>query len=48
MESLNKINEQAIFLFIALEEETVTKINPDYKKLNELDEFTEIWELVKK
>ena len=48
MENLNKINEQAMFLFVVLEEETVTKITPDYKKLNEIDEFTEIWELVKK
>lgn len=52
MENLNKIKEQAILLFVAVEEEKVIKTNeitPDYyKQLNEVNEFTEIWELVKK
>jgi len=52
MENLNKVKEQAIFLFVSLEEESITQINEItpvyYKKLNEVDEFTEIWELVKK
>ena len=52
MKNLNKIKEPTILLFVAVEEENVTQVNeitPDYyKKLNKVDEFTEIWELVKK
>jgi len=52
MKNLNKINEQAIFLFVAVEEEKEKQTNEiksvNCKNQNEVDEFTEIWELVKK
>ena len=52
MKSFNKIREQAILLFVAVEKESVKQTKEtklvSCKNQNEVDEFTEIWELVKK
>ena len=50
MKNLDRIKKNAILLFIAVEE--VKQINEtklvNCKNQNRVDEFTEIWELVKK
>lgn len=50
MKNLDRIKKNAILLFIAVEE--VKQINEtklvNCKSQNEVDELTEIWELVKK
>ena len=44
--------KQAVILFVAIEEEKKNDINDiksvNYKSQNEVEEYTEIWELVKK
>jgi len=52
MNDIRRVKKQAILLFVALEEENIKQINNaktvNCKKQNEVNEFTEIWELVKK
>ena len=51
MKTLKKPNMQSIFLFVAVEEEQCKPVNElksiKSKNQNEVDEFTEIWEIVK-
>ena len=51
MENQNSANKQTILLFVAVEEENAKQnmvVKPvSSKKQNDVDELTEIWELVK-
>jgi len=48
---MKNLKKEVVILFVAVEEENVKQIKTtksvNSKKKNEVDEFTEIWELVK-